>query len=74
MSQRRGKFEEQQTSKTRFRDQSRSTFGSSTQVNHRDRHTHLLILSQTLLGLGELVTLSLLGHSIFIVGSHVGQW
>lgn len=37
--------------------------------------THLLILSQALLGLRELVTLSLLGHGIIImlVGSHAGQ-
>lgn len=37
-------------------------------------HTHLLVLSQALLRLGELVALSLLGHGIIIVGgSHGGQ-
>lgn len=35
--------------------------------------THLLVLSQTLLGLGELVALSLLGHGIIIVRSHGGR-
>jgi hypothetical protein len=34
--------------------------------------THLLVLSQTLLGLRELVALSLLGHSIIVVRSHGG--
>jgi hypothetical protein len=35
--------------------------------------THLLVLSQTLLGLRELVALSLLGHSIIVVRSHGGR-
>jgi hypothetical protein len=35
--------------------------------------THLLVLSQTLLRLRELVALSLLGHSIIVVRSHGGR-
>jgi hypothetical protein len=36
--------------------------------------THVLVFSQTLLGLGELVALSLLRHVvILLVGSHVGR-
>lgn len=33
--------------------------------------THLLIFGQALLGLGELIALSLLRHGLIIVGSHV---
>lgn len=32
--------------------------------------THLLVLGERLLGLGELVALSLLGHGIFVVRGH----
>jgi hypothetical protein len=35
--------------------------------------THLLVLSQTLLRLRELVALSLLGHGIIVVRGHGGQ-
>lgn len=37
--------------------------------------THLLVFGQTLLGLGQLVALRLLGHRILLVGgSHGGRW
>jgi hypothetical protein len=35
------------------------------------RHTHLLVLSQTLLGLRELVALGLVRHHIIVMRSHV---
>jgi hypothetical protein len=37
------------------------------------RLTHLLILGQALLGLRQLVALSLIGHGIIIVGGHVEE-
>lgn len=36
------------------------------------RPTHVLVLSQTLFGLGELVALRLLGQMIFFVRGHFG--
>ena len=51
--------------------------GSSTWVEFlgKQERTHLLVLGQTLLGLGELVALRLLGHCVVVVGGHfVGVW
>ena len=38
-----------------------------------DSRTHLFVLGQAVLGLGELVTLSLLRHGVIIVGGHLGS-
>jgi len=41
-------------------------------VSRGNAPTHLLVLGQALLGLGELVALRLLGHGVVVVGSHGG--